>query len=141
MRKGGEADRIESDEGHKQTDVSLSELIPCDVALLGENVFALIQRLEQLIYSLVVGALCECESTSVDAVVDGVIRPRVDLIDATLEMGRKQIHLRVLCVLVELIVEHFYDFRALVVDNRLRLLVPQYLTKSQMFTLSFIAVS
>lgn len=121
-----DVDLIEADQGHEQADVGLRELIAGDVALLGENLLALVQRREELVEGLLVGLLHGGEAAAVDAVVDGVVGPAVDLLDVGLEVLGVHVHLRVLGDVVELVVEHLGDLGAFIVDDPLRLRVPQH---------------
>ena len=121
-----DVDLVEADERHEQADVGLRELIAGNVALLGENLFALVQRREQLVEGLLVGLLHGGEAAAVDAVVDGVVGPAVDLFDVALQGLGVHVHLRMLRNVVELVVEHLGDLGALVVDDALRLRVQQH---------------
>lgn len=91
-----------------------------------------IESLEEDVDVLLVGFLRAGETSLVDAVVDVVVHPLVELIDVFLQRVRQEstswmaLLLKLLWQnIVKLSVEHAYDLRAFVVDNRLVLLVPQ----------------
>lgn len=90
-----------------------------------------IESLEEDVDVLLVSFLRAGETSLIDAVVDIIVHPLVELINVFLQRVRQESTSRMAVLLellwqkiVKLSVEHAYDLRAFVVDNRLVLLVP-----------------
>mmetsp|Transcript_20502 Transcript_20502/g.51984 ORF Transcript_20502/g.51984 Transcript_20502/m.51984 type:complete len:228 (-) Transcript_20502:394-1077(-) len=117
---------VKPDERHVQPDVRLRDAGPSDVALLGKDALAPVQRAEQLPEGLLVRGLLGGEAAAVHAVVDAGVHPLVDRVDLSAQGLRVQVQLRVLGQVVEGRVEHAQDLAALVVHDGPLLLVPQH---------------
>lgn len=116
---------IKPDERHEQANISFSQLISSNVLLLGQNLLTLVQRCKELVERFLVRLLLGGEPTTVHAVVDRIVSPTVYLFNAGFQMLRVEIHLGMLRYLVELVVEHFGDLRAFIVDDPVSSAIPQ----------------
>ena len=120
-----DVDGIEAHQSGEQSPVGLGDLRTDQIALAGEALLHLIQRIEQAPEGPLVGRLTGGEAGAVDAVVDVAIDESVDLVDL-LAQGRRVVVGTAGVTAVEGAVEHADDLRGLVVDDGLSLLVPQH---------------
>ena len=111
--------RVEANERHKEADISFSDSRASEVARLGENGFGLFQMFEQFVVCFFVSLLAFGESTSIHAIVDVGVDPRVQFLYLRAQMLGIQIQRRVLRQVVELLVEHANDIGRLVVYDAL----------------------
>jgi hypothetical protein len=65
---------VETQKGHEKTNVSQSELVPCNISLTRQDFLHTVKRFRQLIDCSVVCVLRRCEPTPVDSVVDSTVQ-------------------------------------------------------------------
>ena len=126
---------VEPDQGGVQPDVRFGDVRAEQVRVvpwLPEVCFQAIQRFEERIQVRFIGLLGRCEASLVHAVVNRVVDPLVHLINLPSQPLRIKPAPGLLLFAqmlgqqgVEFGIEHADDLAALVVHNRLRLLVPQ----------------
>ena len=117
--------RVEPDQGGEQANVGQRDPVPDQKAVLREPSLDLVQGLEQGNERPLVGLLGACKAAAVNAVVDLVVDPRVDLVDL-LGLGRR-IEIAVgRAELAEFTVQHLDDLRGLVADDRSLLSIPEH---------------
>ncbi len=110
---------VKADDRREQADISLGDGVAEEVwrdgGLLGEVGFDFVEGGEEGCYGLFVGFLGGCEAGFVDAVVDVVVDPFVGGVDVGAVGGWVEVDFLVLLwkQVVELVVEHADDFRAL----------------------------
>ena len=121
----GHIHRVETNQGGPQTNISLRQLITGQEAVLAEDLLQTFQRGKYPIDRFVIGLLAGGESGFIDPVVDVVIDPAVQLINLRAQRRRVVIS----CAGAQSVkggIQHADDFRRLIADNGLLLLVPQY---------------
>ncbi len=118
-------DGVEAHERREQAPVGFGEQIADQIALKSQPPFKPLQAAKQLCDSRFVSFLTRGEACAVDAVVDRLVDPTVDLVDFPGQ--RIGIVIRQLVgEVVEFRVEHSQDIGRLVVDDGVGFLVPQH---------------
>ena len=121
-----DVDFIEASDSHPETNVGEREgLTGGEFAAVGEESFKLVQRRVEVGEGDVVGFLRIGKAGFVDAVVDALVGPVIDLLLSGLERDRVQVKVWVFGESIERGVEDLDNFRALIVHNCLMLRVPQ----------------
>jgi len=124
--KVDDIDLIKADECREEANVGEGEgFAGEELATIGKKGLKFVKRAKEVPDCTVVGFLGGSESALVDTVVDALVSPVIDSLLGRDETSGVQVELCVLGKFVESGVEHEDDFGALVVDDRLGLLVPQ----------------
>jgi hypothetical protein len=115
---------IETHQRRKQAPVGLGRPGADEIRLLGEDQLQLVERLEHRVVGRVVGGLGLGKAAAVYTVIDLRIDEIVDAVD----LGSQRFGI-IVCVVArdaaELAVQHANDLGGLVIDDALRLLVPE----------------
>ncbi len=140
-------------DGHEETDVGLRQPVAYEVVLAREDLLEAVERVKELVDGLFVGLLGSRKAGLVDPVcgrsrcnnniskhafsagsrtrlltVHGVVDPSVELVDLAAQLLGVQVDRGLVGgeEMIERGVEDAYDLRALIIDDRLGLRVPQH---------------
>ena len=122
--KVGDIDRIKANQRRPQADIRFRQTIARQIAVLAEDLLQTLKRFKDFSNRFVVGFLAGGKTGLVNAVINVVVNPAVQLIDFVSQLNRIVIP-GARAMGVEGGVEHADDLRRFIADNRLVFLVPQ----------------